>query len=210
MRVGPDFRESHTLSDGTRVTLRLIQPSDKEELARGIRMLSPESRYLRFFTAGTDPSDDQLRYLTEVDGKDHLAIVAGIESLDLKTERGVGVARFVRLREDPTVAEAAVAVADDLHNRGLGSLLLTVLARAAWERGIRSFRGEILAANEPMRKMLELVDARLTHVDGDTLAYDVPLGDAAEPASRESPIRRVFRAVAVSMAEMVRRLGPRV
>jgi RimJ/RimL family protein N-acetyltransferase len=209
MRVGPDFREAHTLSDGTRVTLRLIQPSDKEELARGIRMLSPESRYLRFFAAGAEPSEEQLRYLTEVDGKDHLAIVAGVESLDLKTERGVGVARFVRLEDDPSVAEAAVVVADDLHNRGLGTLLLTVLARAAWERGIRSFRGEILAANEPMRKMLELVGARLTRVDGETLAYDVPLGDEAEPAARESPIRRVFRELAASMAEVVRRLGPR-
>jgi GNAT superfamily N-acetyltransferase len=207
MRVGPDFREQHRLADGTLVTLRLIQPTDKEELARGIRALSPESRYRRFFTAAAEPTPELLRYLTEVDGRDHVAIVAGLESLDMTTERGMGVARFVRLEGEPDVAEAAVTVADDMQGKGLGTLLLAVLADAARERGIRRFRGHVLTDNEPMRRLLGEIGATTKPSDErEALVFEVPL-DAA-PADRESPMRQVLRAAAGKVAEMVRRLGP--
>ena len=79
MQTGPDFREEHTLADGTRIVLRHIQPGDKEELRRGFLALSPTSRYRRFF--GVAELDERaLAYLTEVDGVDHVAIVATTES----------------------------------------------------------------------------------------------------------------------------------
>src|SRR5262245_31036074 len=124
MHVGPEYREQHELSDGSVVTLRHIRKEDAEELRRAFERLSPTSRYRRFFGGLHTLTDDMLRYLTDVDGTNHVAIVATHESPDLKTENGVGVARFVRLADEPEVAEAAVTVSDDMQRKGLGRKLL--------------------------------------------------------------------------------------
>ncbi len=217
------WRVRRTLRDGKEVVLRPIEPTDRDELLRAFRTLSPETRYRRFFSAVTEPSEATLRYLTEVDQKDHVAIVASLESLDLKSERGVGVARFVRVPGEPDVAEAAVTVVDDMQRNGLGTLLLAELARAAWCRGIRKFRGEVLGTNEPMRQILESVGATLVREVPDdppsgaelleeelakkagsdpdvTYRFEVALqGEDSEPT-----IRALVRAAALSMAEAVR------
>src|SRR5689334_1091439 len=121
--------------------LRLIEPDDADELRRAFARLSPRSRYQRFLGGMPELTDPMVTYLTQVDGENHVAIVAGTDSHDLKTEVGLGVARFVRLADDPTVAEAAITVVDDVQGKGVGRLLLTALARIALAHGVRVFRG---------------------------------------------------------------------
>src|SRR5262245_25863598 len=101
MKFERDYREEHCLADGTKVALRSICPADGRMLQEGFAKLSPISRYRRFFSGMTELSDAKVRYLTEVDGKTHVAIVATTDSLDLKTEVGLGVARFIRLADEP-------------------------------------------------------------------------------------------------------------
>ena len=206
MRTGPDFREEHTLADGTHVILRHVRPSDGVELRRAFERLSPESRYRRFFGGLSQLSDATLHYLTEVDGRDHVAIVALTESPDLKTEIGLGVARFVRLAEDPAVAEAAVTVVDDVQKRGLGRLLATTLAEAARERGIHRFRADVLADNQPMRAIMAEIGAAERGTSAGVITYDVAL-DVVSP-TRGGPVDRFLRAAASSMAVLLRRMGP--
>ena len=86
------------LKDGTRITLRPIQPDDGDALRAAFARLSPESRYRRFFSSVNELSDAVVHYLTHVDGRDHVAIVA--ESFDLR--KGLGVARFIRLEKERT------------------------------------------------------------------------------------------------------------
>ena len=43
-------------------------------------------------------SPEMLDYLTVIDGQSHFAILACTDSLDLKKEEGVGIARFVRFK----------------------------------------------------------------------------------------------------------------
>lgn len=207
MRTGPDFREEHTLADGTRVVLRHVRPSDAPELRRAFERLSPESRYRRFFGGLTHLSDATLRYLTDVDGRDHVAIVATTESPDLKQDVGLGAARFVRLPGEPTVAEAAVTVVDDAQRRGLGRLLATTLAEAARERGVHTFRAEVLAENGPMSAIMEEVGARALSSDAGVVTWDVDL-DALAGHPRGGAVDRFLRAAASSMAVLLRRLGP--
>ena len=195
VKYGPTSRAEHVLADGTLVTIRPITPSDRDELRRQFMRLSPESRYRRFFHAVTEPTDEMLAYLTEVDGEDHFAVVAVIDSLDLRTDQGVGVGRFLRLPDEPDTAEAAVTVVDDFQRRGLGKILLATLADAAKERGIRKFRGEVLTSNDPMRRLLEEAGATATEEAAGTTTFDVPL-DA--PAEDPVPLR-VLRAIAGSM-----------
>jgi len=206
VRTGPDFREEHTLADGRRVLLRHVRASDAPELRAAFERLSPASRYRRFFGGLTSLTDATLHYLTEVDGHDHVAIVATGESPDLKRELGLGVARFVRLRGEPTVAEAAVTVVDDAQRIGLGRLLATTLADAARERGVHSFRADVLADNEPMRSMMTEIGAAERATDAGVISYDIAL-DTVGP-TRGGPVDRFLRAAAGSMAVLLRGLGP--
>lgn len=146
------------LRDGTPVEVRPIRPDDRQALADGLEQLSPESRYRRFFSPVARLTDAQLTYLTEVDHHDHEALVA----VEPGTERGIGVARFIRSDSDPELAEFAVAVADDWHERGVGTALIHRLTQRAREEGITRFTGTILEENRPMLDLVEeLGDVRV-------------------------------------------------
>lgn len=182
--ISAGWEERISLRDGTPVLLRLLRPSDAEALREGFDQLSPSSRYRRFMTAQPALSDEMVRYLTTVDGENHLAIVAGLESPDLKSERGVAVARFVRLQNEPDVAEAAVTVIDEFQGRGLGKVLLTTLVRAAIGRGIRKFRAEVLPSNTAVQALLASVGAVEVERAHDYVLYDIPIpsdDEASEP-----------------------------
>ena len=172
MSTARPFREEHALGDGSRVTLRFIQPDDADGLRRSFARLSPRSRYQRFLGGVPELTDEMVAYLTQVDGQNHLAVVATTDSLDLKTEVGLGVARFVRLAGEPEVAEAAVTVVDDVQGKGIGRLLLTALATHALSRGVRIFRGEVLVENTRMCHLLDEAGAALRAVDGQTLVFE--------------------------------------
>ena len=190
MRYGSDYAAQATLPDGTCIHVRAIQPSDREPLREAFQRLSPESRYRRFFAMIADLSDEMLTYMTEIDGVNHVAFVATVESVDLKTERGVGVARFVRVPDRPSMAEAAVTVVDDMQHHGVGRVLTLTLAAAARERGISSFCGEVLASNAPMIEALRQSNATLEPTAEGTLRFVVSIAVENEPvicASSRSP-----------------------
>lgn len=181
------------LRDGTPVLVRPIEREDRDRLAAGFRRLSAESRYRRFMAPIAELSDEQLRYLTEVDHVDHFAWVA-VRADD--PEDGMGVARYVRLDAEPHVAEAAVTVVDEHQGTGLGTLMLALLAVAARAAGIDTFRAYVLEENRPMRELLESLGARAEHDSPGALRLDVPLDPGAIP---DSPAGRVLKAVAASV-----------
>ncbi len=184
----PAWRATRTLRDGTPITIRPIVPEDREELRRAYRTTSARTRYLRFLGSIGDLSDEMLAYLTCVDQKDHVALVATITSPDLKTERGVGIARFIRLPARSDVAEAAITVADDMQRKGVGATLAHELERSARALGVRTIRADVLEGNAPMRTILEEAGAKRVPTEGGdaqgTLTYDVEL--APEPAPPKS------------------------
>jgi RimJ/RimL family protein N-acetyltransferase len=141
-----------TLADGGRIRLRPVVPDDKDRLVEGLRRLSPESRYRRFLSPVTELSARELAYLTELDYDDHFAW--GALDLDDPEQAGLGVARYVRLRDDPTAAEAAVAVVDAHQGRGIGTLLLQVLTMTAREHGIDRLVASAVSDNPPLQHLL--------------------------------------------------------
>jgi RimJ/RimL family protein N-acetyltransferase len=144
------------LPDRTPVLIRSIRPDDKRMLANGLRHLSETSVQRRFLSAKPRLSTSELRYLTEVDGHNHVALVA--ENPVGPGRRLIAVARYVRLPDDPAAAEAAIVVGDDWHGRGRGSLLATQLARAARTNGIERFTATMASDNVAAHRLL----ARLT------------------------------------------------
>jgi len=143
---------------------RSIRPDDKGRLAAGLQRLSPQSRHKRFLMPKPRFSSSELRHLTEIDGFDHVAIVA-VAADDPDVFYAVG--RFVRLREDPETAEVAIVVADALQGKGLGRELGRRLAHEARERGVRRFTatllGDNLAAHRLFASLSEHLEARWTH-----------------------------------------------
>ena len=205
-RFDANYREEIVLADGTPVVLRTLQPRDKVLLARGFGRMSEESRFLRFLTAKQELTESDLAYMTELDGDRHFAIAAGIED-PIGREEGIGIARFVRLADRTEVAEPAVAVLDEFHGRGVGRLLCLRLAEAALERGVTTFRCDVLASNEPMRGLLEsLVPDVSVQVDGDTATIEFALAPpgVAEPMSERVSVLERLLALAARGALVLR------
>lgn len=180
-----------SLADGTRVRIRPVVAADKPRLAEGLARLSPESRFLRFLRPVERLSKEELAYLTEVDYRDHFAWGA-----ELATDRlGIGLARYVRLEEEPETAEAAVAVLDDYQGRGLGSILLDVLAESALENGITRFRSYVLGANEKVLSALRRPEVRMHDEQDATVCVEIPL-PLPPNAVRDSALYATLRAAA--------------
>ena len=202
MKYDQSYREEVTLRGGRVVTFRLVQLEDKDLLAGGFEQLSDESRYLRFFCAKKRLTSAELRYLTEVNGQDHFALGA-VETNSNGEEGGLGVARFVRFRGEPDVAEPAITVVDEAQSLGLGGLLLQRLVEAAEERGITRFRAEFLSGNTPIRSLLEkwCPDLRFEFVNADTVAVEIDLvvPDSQEELVRSLPYRMLRRAASREM-----------
>jgi GNAT superfamily N-acetyltransferase len=195
------------LKDGRRVLFRPIQPDDKRLLQDGFERLSPESRYRRFFRAMDHLSDAQLKYLTEVDQKDHVAWVAVMPD-DEAGLRGAGVARWVRLRDQPDAAEGAVTVVDSLQGLGIGKTLLYLMAKTAQEQGVRCFKAWVLGDNHLVQSLLSEFGARPGKWESGALEMTIPIpNDPEELESTPAPL--ILKAVASGRLEGRARPGAR-
>lgn len=138
--------------------IRPIRPDDKAELEAGLHRLSDESVHKRFLGPKPRFSRAELRYLTEVDGHDHVAFVAEVARYP---DSIVAVARYVRLVDDPRTADVAVVVADPLQGRGLGSALVDELAQEAVRRGITHFSATMLSENHAALRLMSRLSRSL-------------------------------------------------
>lgn len=183
-----DYEERTLLRDGTPIVVRLLRPDDREVLKQGFERLSAESRYTRFFAAKLTLTDDELRYLCEIDQVSHFAIGALHASPANGKPAGLGVARFIALADKPGYAEAAITVADEVQGRGLGRLLLLRLCAAARERGITNFQCEVLGTNASMRHLLDAIapDRQITVAQG-VLTFDLVVPDVAPTETIAGP-----------------------
>ena len=144
----------YLLRDGTAVAVRPIRSDDADRLRESHARLSPESKYRRFLSAKPELTVADARYLVDIDGCDHFALVA---TLDDEAESIIAVARFVRLPEHPETAEFAIVVADAYQHQGLATELMKRLGGAAAQRGVKRFRATMLSDNLATRKLLEQV-----------------------------------------------------
>ena len=96
----------------------------------------------------------------------------------------MGIARYVRDREDPHAAEIAVTVIDGWQGRGLGTELLARLSERACQEGIRRFTAAVAADNAAMTGLLRNLGADLVGREFGTLEYEMAL--ACVPVRRAS------------------------
>ncbi len=163
------------LFDGRPLWIGPITPAAKPLIARGLARISPETSRRRFFTVRYRFSDAELDALTNLDGHVRYALGATVREANGEAEP-VGVARFARLDDAPTVAEVAILVIDAFQGQGVGRTLLKRLAAAALARGIVRFRGIVQSDNRPIIRLLTQYAPNpvITRAD-DLLAIDIDL-----------------------------------
>jgi GNAT superfamily N-acetyltransferase len=181
------------LRDGRPVLIRPVLPEDRERLREGMRRLSTATRFRRFAATVPELSDQQLDYLTRIDHVDHMAWIA--LDPDAPGMPGLGVARYVRLKDEPAVAEAAVVVADEVQGLGLGTILLGFLGVSAIDNGVRAFRAYVLVENRLMLEILREMGGAVTLEEPGMYRVDLPLHEDPDEIP-DTPTGRVFKAVA--------------
>jgi acyl-CoA synthetase (NDP forming)/GNAT superfamily N-acetyltransferase len=141
--AGIDVDAHALLTDAGIVRLRSVRQEDVPALRDMYGRVSPDTLYLRFFTASRTVADEEVSRLTRPEDAVHYSLIAQIGG------EVVGAATYERL-DDPTEAEVAFVVDDRHQGRGVGMLMLEHLATVAVSRGIVTFRAETLPANARM------------------------------------------------------------
>ncbi|MFI6620218.1 GNAT family N-acetyltransferase [Streptomyces sp. NPDC050528] len=133
------------LADGTTVCIRPVVAGDHDQLEGLYEEMSPENLRLRFFglsrrSAGRAadracrPHPGYRALLAEAKGQ-----VIGLAEYD---NGGTG-----------TAADISIAVADGLHHRGIGTLLVEHLVSAARAEGITTFTADALSENHEILRL---------------------------------------------------------
>ncbi|GAA3655151.1 GNAT family N-acetyltransferase [Streptomyces chitinivorans] len=153
-------RPAHALlADGRTVEIRPARPEDRTGVEGLYERMSPENLRLRFFGSGSELGRQAARRVCGPPRPGSLALLA------LHEGRPVGIAEYEG-EEDGSgngdgdggggagrTAEVALAVTDEFHHRGVGTLLLEHLVHAARAAGVTAFTAGALADNHAMQKV---------------------------------------------------------
>lgn len=153
------YREDIRLPDGGMMRLRLVREDDRAGILRAFEQLSTETRVQRWFYPKMRFSEQEIAAILSPLDDEHGAIVAleidpDAKSRDTREKSVIGMARFVRSKEDPDAAEIAITLADDWQGLGIGRILLHRLVAMISERGIGWIDGRLQAENQRMKHLL--------------------------------------------------------
>jgi len=168
------------LASGAVIRVRPIRRGDKPALLEAFGRLSDESRQRRFFGSAPSLNDRLLAYLTEVDHRDHSALIAS----ETDDDRVIAVARYVRRCDLAATAEIAVTVVDEWQGRGVGREMLSLLIEQATHRRFECLTASVLATNRPMLGLLRSHGFLAVGIDSRAGVVDLELGLAAIRDSR--------------------------
>ncbi len=174
-----DVRSYALLADGATVEIRPAGPSDFDRVLTFHQEMSPDNLYLRFFSLSKRAAEMEARRVCRPPGPDHAALLA------LLDDEVAGVASY-----EPTArtgaAEVAFAVADQMHGRGVATLLLEHLVSFARSHGVTCLTAETLPENAAMLRVFADAGLSATRQMADgvvELTMPVPRGVALSEAS---------------------------
>ncbi len=192
------------LADGATAEIRPAGPDDLDAVTRFHQEMSPDNLYLRFFSLSKRAGEQEARRVCRPPDAGHAALLA------LLGPRVVGLASY-ELTGTPGLAEIAFAVADDMHGRGIATLLLEHLVSLGRARRVQAFTADTLPANAPMLRVF--ADAGLAvrrRLVDDVIELTMPIPRAAalgaDSAYLDAVAGREQRADVASLAPL---LAPR-
>ncbi|MBX6354156.1 MAG: GNAT family N-acetyltransferase, partial [Thermoflavifilum sp.] len=137
------------LRDGRVAELRPARrdAADKEMIRRLFAEASPDSLYFRFFHVVREVPEKLLEAMLEANGDEQYSLLC------IAGDRALGIGTYARTDDD--TAEVAFFVADEMHGKGLGTLLLEHLAQTAWRHGFKRFEAYVLCENRRMLSVFQ-------------------------------------------------------
>ena len=192
------------LADGATIEIRPAGGPDSGRVLAFHQAMSPDNLYLRFFSLSKRAAEQEAQRVCRPAGPDHAALLALLDG------EVVGVASYEPAGR-PGAAEVAFAVADQMHGRGVATLLLEHLVSLARSRGVACLTAETLPENSAMLRVFADVglSVRRRMADGVVeLTMLVPRGAALSEASPylDAVAGREQRADVASLAPL---LAPR-
>jgi acetate---CoA ligase (ADP-forming) len=139
------------LRDGTIAIVRVTIPGDHDALRRFFHELSTESHRRRFFSLA-DPNDVLLDAFCDSSDPSRQTTLVALRQVEGEL-RPIAVGSYLDLGN--RAAEAAFAVSDAFHGRGLGTILLERLATLAAANGFRRFEAMVLPENTAMLEVFQ-------------------------------------------------------
>jgi acyl-CoA synthetase (NDP forming)/GNAT superfamily N-acetyltransferase len=163
------------LSDGATIEIRAARPDDFDAVRDMHAKMSPDNLYLRFFSMSPLVAEQEARRICREPGPDHAALLAVLDG------EVVGCGTYEQAGAGSVSAEVAFTVADELHNRGIGMLLLEHLVSLARGQRLRAFTAETLSENAAMLRVFADagLQAQRSLVDG---VYDLTFPLPADEA----------------------------
>lgn len=159
-----EARDAWRSKDGTVIMLRTVRPGDEEKMQALVQGLSPQSRYRRFFYPIRELIPAMLTRFTDADPMHAITLLAVVQ--DKGEEIAIGMAQYAA-DPYPQRCEFAVVVADAWQRSGIATRLMRNLICIARAAGLERFEGDVLADNEPMRRLLIGMDFKIgPHPDG--------------------------------------------
>ena len=160
------------LADGSAVCIRPAEPADLAAVQAMHEAMSAENTFLRFFSMSSLAAGHEARRLCREPAPGRAALLA------LSEDEIVGCASYEPMGDGK--AEIAFAVADRMHHKGVGTLLLEHLVSCARDDGYTAFFAETLSENTPMLRVF--ADAGLPvqrhHAGGGIVELTMPLPSA--------------------------------
>lgn len=174
------------LNDGIPVCIRQVGAADEQRLKDGITKLSPQSRYLRFFSGMREAPPQVIKALITVDGHNHIAW--GALRTDLPGDPALGVVHAFRAADDPETAEFSVAVIDEYHGRGLARLLTAVLLLDCQREGLEHLAVNILPENVLAITLARSLGAHHIGHSGSVSEFDITITEALAALRAEADV----------------------
>ena len=104
---------------------------------------------------------------TQIDYSCEMALIAVTEESGKEVE--LGVARYAT-NPDGKSCEFALAIADNMHGKGLGQKLMTAMMDAARTKGLKVIEGEVLKNNTDMLHLVERLGFKIeTSAEDDSI-----------------------------------------
>jgi RimJ/RimL family protein N-acetyltransferase len=192
-----------SLGDGTTIHLRPVIPEDRERIAVGVRELSPDSRYFRFFNAQPVLADDHLHKLADIDQETHVAWMALVPRIT--GDAAIGIGRFARDKEEPMRADLALTVVDSWQHRGVGTMLLALLCCIAGEKGLRILDASVLPENRQMIAWFLRIGANMRVEEGlCSFHFAVPsMESLGQPGAQQTELHAAMLKIATAMRNSI-------
>jgi acetyltransferase len=156
------LEEEVPLGDGRTLLLRPIVPEDEPSLQRVFANLTAEEIRLRFFLPMKVLNHVSAARFTQIDYDREMALILTESGIPGKTN----IYGIVRIIADPDneKAEYAIIVHHEMTGLGLGVFLMRRIIDYARDRGIGELYGDVLAYNQPMLKLCEVMGFTRTRV----------------------------------------------